>query len=72
MTLPELQEAVGGHIELVPKAYYRHHKWGRCNVFVNETARLEHPDAKANPFFKDLGDGFYIIGDALKEEVYKP
>lgn len=69
MTLEELQKAVGGLIEIVPNIYYKHQKWGRCTVYVNEEGRFEKP-AERNPFFEDLGDGLYIVGNALKEEVY--
>jgi hypothetical protein len=69
MSLAELQTTVGGLIEIVPKPYYKHQKWGRCTVYVNEEGHFEK-QAERNPFFKDLGDGFYIVGKAVKEEVY--
>jgi|ERR1035437_10359180 hypothetical protein len=70
MTLEELQAAVRGSIELVPRPYYAHHKWGRCTVYVNEDERRLSPFAEPNPFFEDLGDGFNVVGDAIKEELW--
>lgn len=68
MTLAELQTAVGGFIEIVPRPYYAHQKWGRCTVYVNGDGKTS--EEKRNPFFKDFGDGFNLVGNALKEEVY--
>lgn len=68
MTLEELQAAVGGYIQIVPKDYYLHANWGRCTVYVDEEGMFKQK--QPNPFFTDLGQGFQIVGTALKEEVY--
>lgn len=69
MTLEELQEAVGGYIEILPSEYYKHKGWGRCTVYVDEEGKFK--GKPRNNFFKDLGEGFFVVGTALREQVYR-
>jgi hypothetical protein len=70
MVLKELQEEVNGHIEIVPTDYYRHQKWGKCTVYVNEEGAYQI-GVERNPFFEEIAPGFFILGFALKEEACK-
>lgn len=70
MSLKELQEAIGGYIEIVPRDYYKHQKWGRVTVYVDEDGRWKRPRPAVNPFFVELSLGYNIVGIALKEQIY--
>lgn len=70
-SLEELQSLVGGYIEIVPQDYYAHQKWGRVTIYVNEEGRTLTDLDVENTHFKNLGDGFNIVGTAFKEEVAK-
>lgn len=56
-------------IEIIPPDYYKGMKWGHCTVYGDEEARFNNQNTK-NPHFKVLADGYDVVGDIIKEEVY--
>lgn len=56
-------------IQIIPRAYYKYK--GRCTVYGDEEARFSTKHKIKNPHFKDLGFGFDVVGDCIREEVLK-
>lgn len=62
-------------IELIPAAYYKDKGHGRCTMFGDEEGRFNSQNHR-NPHFNVLhdaifGDDWDVVGDIIKEEVYK-
>ncbi len=55
-------------IEIIPKSYYG--KEGHCTMFGDEEGRFVETNRR-NPHFKDLGNGYFVVGDIVKEEKIK-
>lgn len=55
-------------VEIIPRDYYDVKEHGRATMWGDEEGRF-NSDNKENPHFKNLGDGFNVVGDILKEKV---
>jgi len=55
-------------IEIIPSDYYPK-GFGHATVFGDEEGRLNE-DNHRNPHFKVLAEGYDVIGNVIKEEVY--
>ncbi len=61
-------------IEIIPSSYYSGLNWGRCIVFGDEEGRYNRLNER-NPHFNVIQDIFGapwdVVGDCIREEVYK-
>lgn len=56
------------YIELIPRDYYK--GWGdmsKCIAYGDEEGRF-NSENKVNPHFKDLGNGFNVVGNILMQQ----
>jgi hypothetical protein len=58
-------------IQLIPSDYYKGLDFGKCTVYGDEEGRF-NKNNQQNPHFNDLGDGYNLVGNIVKEEVYHP
>lgn len=57
-------------IEIIHSDYWKGMGHGRCTMYGDEEGRFNnnnHP----NPHFKELAPGYNVVGNIVKEEVYK-
>lgn len=61
-------------IEIIPEDYYKGLEYGRCTMYGDEEARFNTNNMR-NPHFSVLKDfenaEWDVVGDIIKEEVYK-
>ena len=69
MKLEELQEQVGGYIEMPPRDFWTEIPNARANVYIDEEGKMK--GKKPNQHFKATSWGDYLAGNVLVEEVAK-
>lgn len=57
-------------IEIIPTDYYKGLNYGHCTMYADEEGRFNENNY-TNPHFLTLADGYDVVGDIIKEEVYK-
>jgi len=56
-------------IQIIPSDYYPK-GFGHATVYGDEEGRFKEENYR-NPHFKVLAQDYYVVGDVIKEEVYK-
>ena len=57
-------------IEIIPSDYWSGMGHGKCSMYGDEEGRFKETNYR-NPHFKVLAPGYDVVGDIVKEEVYK-